>query len=585
MGVSNVNNTNMIAAVKAKLGKKPQATAQTPEYLQMSGSVFSAPLSSVNFVSGRNQTTRTTSTNNVMGRNGSIFNANHMTSLNTRRSITDLGNNSEGLDLNNITDISSGKAAITEGNNLKSAVTSKTNIVENAGKKSDKLSSSILNLTSSMDDKNKTFLASIKTHEQTLKKNNQEIEKILKENEEKQREVDDMQRELDRLTISNGSQDKINDLRVRIGSKISGMQRNGKIIYSLQRTQSRTLSRMNRLSNRHIAINKQNTKNIQQQQTQNNKTIETATEIEAYSALASQSGQLIDYAGQGLVALGTAMSGTLFGSALGSALITVGTVMSKVGTVVNTLGQYGQLAANVTKTIAYATDGNIMGAMQSAAAATQSGMAAAKSTSNLKSEFGKINDRANEAAQNVAAKTAARQTVKNMSTDELGGMTKKEMKKAVKSNLLEQMKDSNNNISLKELRKGQNLNAVNNAVEKSKADFKTAVEKAKGSIENNKVIGLDSKTRKAIGKNAKNSFSNEPIQGKKVVPKKANKTNVSNAASTAFDGVSRFGNGFNTNMFGTNPYNLNNNNTMKSQSKTKVKGMSSAYRKIKARRA
>ena len=608
MGVSNVNNSNMISAIKAKLAKSQRKVVdQTPDFMKMSGSLFSAPLNNSNFVStNRTNSSQMPTSRNYMQMNGSIFNApenRNLTDLNTNRTFADIKKSpitpttnkksSKNEKFADIDDASSGRAAIKEGNKIKEQVSSYTKEVKNGEKETQKLGIFANKFSATTTENDKKFKSQLKTEENNFKKDNKKIEKILKENEENQQIVDNAQHELDKLMATNsfdmsngsGNQAKIKELQTLIGSKVGIMQKNGKMVYSLQRSQSRTLTRLNRTNRQYIRSQQVNAKTVETKQSLNNNVIRNATEIEAYSALASQSGQLLDYAGQGLIALGQATSG-FFGA--GAALITVGTIMSKTGKVINTLGQYGQMAANITKTVAYASDGNLMGAMQSIAAAAQTGAAAIKSTSNLKSEFGNINVKANEAKNNLAAKTVAKQTVKDMSSDELGGMTKKEMKKAIKSNLLEQMNDPNSTLTAKDLVKTRNADVINKAINTSKENFTEAVTKANGTIENGVVSGLTKKARKSISNSASSGFKNVATSTGKKVANTATQRKAS-PASLMNNMYSQYGNSFGSNMYGTNPYNLNNNTTVRSNSKAKVKGMSSAYKRvnerIKSRRA
>ena len=314
----------------------------------------------------------------------------------------------------------------------------------------------------------KKFQAQLKQQQADLKKDNAKIEKLAQETDEAQLQIDNAQNELDGLlasstfsingfngtqggqsTSGSSNQDRINELQKLIGSKTTLVQSNGKQIYSLRRSSSRTLSRMNRTNANYIKTHKHNAKAIKQNQNETSGVIKTATTIEQYSALAEQGGKLLDMMGQGLIAAGSAMG------SFGAALIATGTVMSKIGTVAEMLGQYGQAAANITKTAAYAAEGNLMGAMTSAAAAMQTGAAAAKSTKNLKDTFGEIDQRAQEATKKAAANATAKETIKNAQddavkglgdgatkeqikqakADALGGMSKKDAKKALRQEL------------------------------------------------------------------------------------------------------------------------------------------------------
>ena len=324
---------------------------------------------------------------------------------------------------------------------------------------------------------------------------------------------------------TNPNQDKIDQLQKFIGSKSNLVQNNGKQIYSLQRSSSRTLSRMNRTNANFVKIHKKNTKAIQQNQNETSNVVKFATKLEQWSAIAEQGGKALDFAGQGMVAAGQAIASTAWGAAVGAAMIATGTVMSKVGTVAEMLGQYGQTAANITKTAAYAAEGNLAGAMTSAAAAIQSGAAAQKSTKGLGDNFKAIDQRATNATNKAAANAAAKQAVKNMDAEQLGGMTKKEMKKSISGELQGQL--ANNEINSKDLfndvknKSIKSNDAVNGARDKAAAAFKENVYAAKGSLDapNGVVTGLDKKARKEVGKKTVTGFTNTASVAKKSTQK------------------------------------------------------------------
>ena len=371
-----------------------------------------------------------------------------------------------------------------------------------------------------------------------IKKDNEKLQKLVQQTEETQTEVENAQNELDSLLGSasfsinrdpnsgeatNPNQDRINELQTIIGSKVTLLQSNGQQIYSLQRSSSRTITKMNKTNANYVKVNQQNSKAITQNQSKTDKVIEVAGQIEQISALVSQTGQAVNYAGKGLIILGQSMSATPFTAAVGSALIATGQVMQKVGTVVEMVGNYGQTAANITKSAAYAADGNLAGALTSAASAVQTGAAAVKSTKDLGNTFEKINEQANQATQKLAANTAARETVKDMSAEELGGMSKKQARKSVASQLQSQMADPNSGITTNaKWAKGQlndlteqmttapkdGTSIAQQALNNSKTQFADAVTSAGGTIKDGVVGGLDRKAKSAINEQVKTGFTN-----------------------------------------------------------------------------
>lgn len=522
MGVSNVNNLNKIDLTKLALAQKNrQAKSNQPAYMQMTGSIFNAPE-----VKQQQETT-------------------NLNTLNTKKSLSELTkktstsnsttNKTEGKDKEENVDQGSVKS---QGNQAKKGTTQ----TEKDFREVKTINSESKKLNKNIKQEDKKFQAQLKQQQAAFQKDSAKLEKLSQETEETQTEIDNAQNELDSLlgsstfTISRGdgtqggqatnpNQDKIDQLQKFIGSKSNLVQNNGKQIYSLQRSSSRTLSRMNRTNANFVKIHKKNTKAIQQNQNETSNVVKFATKLEQWSAIAEQGGKALDFAGQGMVAAGQAIASTAWGEAVGAAMIASGTVMSKVGTVAEMLGQYGQTAANVTKTAAYAAEGNLAGAMTSAAAAIQSGAAAQKSTKGLSNNFKAIDQRATDATNKAAANAAAKQAVKNMDAEQLGGMTKKEMKKSISGELQGQL--ANNEINSKDLfndvknKSIKSNDAVNGARDKAAAAFKENVYAAKGSLDapNGVVTGLDKKARKEVGKKTVTGFTNTASVAKKSTQK------------------------------------------------------------------
>lgn len=522
MGVSNVNNLNKIDLTKLALAQKSRlAKSNQPAYMQMTGSIFNAPE-----VKQQQETT-------------------NLNTLNTKKSLNELTkktstsnsttNKTEGKDKEENVDQGSVKS---QGNQAKKGTTQ----TEKDSREVKTINSESKKLNKNIKQEDKKFQAQLKQQQAAFQKDSAKLEKLSQETEETQTEIDNAQNELDSLlgsstfTISRGNgtqggqstnpnQDKIDQLQKFIGSKSNLVQNNGKQIYSLQRSSSRTLSRMNRTNANFVKIHKKNTKAIQQNQNETSNVVKFATKLEQWSAIAEQGGKALDLAGQGMVAAGQAIASTAWGAAVGAAMIATGTVMSKVGTVAEMLGQYGQTAANITKTAAYAAEGNLAGAMTSAAAAIQSGAAAQKSTKGLSNNFKAIDQRATDATNKAAANAAAKQAVKNMDAEQLGGMTKKEMKKSISGELQGQL--ANNEINSKDLfndvknKSIKSNDAVNGARDKAAAAFKENVYAAKGSldVQNGVVTGLDKKARKEVGKKTVTGFTNTASVAKKSTQK------------------------------------------------------------------
>lgn len=522
MGVSNVNNLNKIDLTKLALAQKSrQAKSNQPAYMQMTGSIFNAPE-----VKQQQETT-------------------NLNTLNTKKSLSELtkktstSTKSSDKEDTKIDNASDGKAAAASAEKQASNVKSLTKDAENSEKIVNKFSTNSQKLSKDIKKGDKQFQAQLNKQEADFKKENDKLQKLTQETEETQTEIDNAQKELDSLlgsstfTISRGdgsqggqstnpNQGKIDQLQKFIGSKSNLVQNNGKQIYSLQRSSSRTLARMRKTNANYIKVQKHNAKSIQQNQNETSNVVKTATKIEQISALVSTVGQTVQTAGVGLIALGQAMSG-FFGA--GAALITVGTVMKKVGYVTKMVGDYGQTAANITKTAAYAAEGNLAGAMTSAASAVQTGAAAVKSTTELNKSFEQINNEAKEATNKLTANAAAKQAVKGMDEKQLGGMTKKEMKQSISGKLQEQMANKENPLNTKDLIKDikdgniKKNSTVTNIKDEAIDKFSSNVKAANGTITNGVVTGLDKKARKEVGKKTVTGFTNTASVAKKSTQK------------------------------------------------------------------
>lgn len=514
MGVSNVNTANKAQIIKFALNKKSAQNTQAykPEYLKMTGSIFNAKNSNGTKSTGSEERT-------------------NLTELNTRHSLGELkapvsgGKKKIGEDsFQGIDDVASGKAAISTGRAATRDVEEYTAETEKNTDVVKKLSKGAENLGNQIKDNDKVFTSKLKADQKEFEKDNEKIKRLIKESEESEKVIDDAQHELEGLLARNSFQiggtngndgtnnysGRILELQTIIGSKVCLMQQNGKAIYSLQRNQNKTLSRMNRTNKMYINNQRANQKNIQSQEKQTNSVIDVAQKIEEYSALAEAGGQALNLAGDALIALGQGLCASIFGSTVGSAMIAVGGVMKKVGTVLELVGQYGQAAANLTKTAAYAAEGNLMGAMQSCAAAMQSGAAAVKSTGNIGKEWKNIDAQVNAGKQNIAAKEAAKNAVDNSIQDKalqnvglsaedikklspeeraaklknisskdmkaaqdefLGGMSKKEAIKSTRNNLRNQMANNDNLTKFSDMKQFAKDNVGAN-LDKSVTEFK-----------------------------------------------------------------------------------------------------------------
>lgn len=432
MGISNVNNLNKIDLTKLNFGSKTVKTDNRPSYLKMTGSIFNAPGVSSN-----------TNTLNDINTNKALNELRAKPSTAQKTSSKTTSNDKENAD---ISSASEGKAAAASAEGKAKQVKTQKKQMESSEKTVNKYSEEAKKQQKTTAAQDKKFKQTLKAQENELKNNNLKLQKVVKQNLETQNEITNAQNELDRLlgsssfsigggngaSASGNNSGRIQELQTIIGSKSNLIQNNGKTIYSLQRSSSRTLAKMNTTNRNYVRTHKHNMKNVASTQTKAAKVAQTAQKFEQIAAMVSQLGQTVNLAGKGLVALGHA---SFIGAGVGAVLIATGQVMQKVGTVVEMTGNYGQTAASITKGAAMAADGNLAGAMQAFGSAVSTGTAAINSTKNLKGTFGQIDKQAKEATKKLTANTLAKKKVEGMSKEELGGLSKKQMRKSISSQL------------------------------------------------------------------------------------------------------------------------------------------------------
>lgn len=514
MGVTSVSQQNKIAQLKTALANKSTKSfsAQKPAYMQMSGSIFFAP--------GVNQS-KTPSTSSLND-NNILRTLNEFNSSQTEKSD---GKSSSGD--NQISSASEGASAASDAENQAGEVKTKTSQTQQDAKTVTQYQKDADNLEKEINKDDKKFAKTLAKQEKEVKENNKEIQKLTKENEETQQQVDDAQNELESLMASssfsisddgkNPNQDKINDLQTLIGAKVGILQANGKKVYSLQRSQTKTINSMAKTNKQYVKIQQKNTKTIEQQETTTNKIIKVATNIEQISSLVSQTGKALQITGKLMIAA-AATPWTAW-------MAPVGQLLDKVGYVTEMVGNYGQAAANITKTAAYAAEGNLQGAMQSAAAAVQTGAAAVKSTTGLKEEFGKINESANQAAQKAAAKAEAKAEVQQRKDNSLTSLNKTDEngKSLIKTDDI--VDDKGNVTDAKAYKERLKEAGVSNK------DIKNTQKNAFGTDNNSNRITAKQATKATTAQLQNEELS---LNGKKRISYKDAKSQLSNKAETAY---------------------------------------------------
>lgn len=261
-------------------------------------------------------------------------------------------------------------------------------------------------------------------------------------------------------STGNPDQKRINEIAKRLNGNIELLDTQGKQIYSLQKTSAKSLKNINKLNTQYTKSIKNTQKAVKNEQAQNSKVIQVADKVSQISSAVTTGGQTLELVGQGMIAAGGAMT---WAAGAGAALIAAGEVMVQVGTVAQTVGNYGTMASELTKGVAFAAEGNLAGALSSITTAAAAGQSAVKSTKAMGATMSEISASADAAKQSLAAGAEARDAVKKMSTDQLGGMTKKEARKSVQANILNE--GNLGTGSVKDIRAGISANSeiVNNA--------------------------------------------------------------------------------------------------------------------------
>lgn len=141
----------------------------------------------------------------------------------------------------------------------------------------------------------------------------------------------------------------------------------------LQTTSNKSTRVLARTAKRFSSVQNQNIKNVQANQQESNKVLDIANKADEIAGYTVTAGQITEWVGRGLQ--------------LYPPTAAAGRVVETVGTTVQTVGNYGKCAANLTKTAVYAAQGNIAGALTSAGAAVMSGASAIQGTKELQQTF------------------------------------------------------------------------------------------------------------------------------------------------------------------------------------------------------
>lgn len=409
----------------------------------------------------------------------------------------------------------------------------------------------------------------MKTYSNLVSQNQTKIGKLIEGTEETQTEIDSLTAELESLTAgdntgvgvnsafslslagqrdeeqqmglrsadgNNGNQSRINELQSQIQTKTAANTKSGQQIGKLQTSTNKTIATMHKVTTKYNLNIKNSQKELEANEKASDKILKVANSVEEISTIVATGGSAVKYAGIGLVALGSATS-WCFGA--GAALIAAGNVMQKAGTIAETFGNYGIAAANVTKTACYAAQGNLAGALTSAASAAMAGYSAVDATKGMGEAFKEIDKKATEATQKLAAGVAANESVKGMGKEGINGITKKEAKKLAKDAAMSDLEG----MSAKEIRAGFK-NGAENALKESVTNTASSsftelsTEQIKQGLKNGTLKA--SKSSSDLVKNAAKELAKEEA---KDTTKKTLKSTL--ASVWTKDGISKLSSGLN----------------------------------------
>ncbi len=336
----------------------------------------------------------------------------------------------------------------------------------------------------------------------------------------------------------NPNASRIAELEGQIEAKTSSMQTTGQRIGKLQTSTNKQIKTMHKVTTKYNTAINTAQNNLEKNQSSTQKILKVANTIDEISQTVQQVGQTLDYTGKALVALGSASS-WCFGA--GSALIAAGTVMQKAGNVAIVVGQYGSLAANVTKTACYAAEGNIAGALTSAASAVSAGDSAIKGTKEMGTTFNKISEEADKATQKLAAGVVAKEAAKE-AKEKAGELSQKELTNAAKDNAMEafegksrdEIKSAMTDKAKTEAGKQAAANLKETATNAASEGINTAIDKTAGMTKAQIKEGIQNGTIK-IGANSSNIVKEAAQEVKKEAKEKTklNAGNIANGLNTA----------------------------------------------------
>lgn len=233
---------------------------------------------------------------------------------------------------------------------------------------------------------------------------------------------------------TNNNQAQIETLTSQIDQKTTVINLYSKKIVKTQKTSDKIVKSMNINTKKFNKAVQKEQKEKQEDQSKAEKVLDVATKIENVSSKVAMAGFIVGTTGDLLQLV-----------ILPPWIPAIGAVMSAVGGVAETIGNYGVAAANVTKMATYAAQGNLMGALMSAGMAIMAGASAVSST-------GQAMKGLQNMGKNIAAtqaRAAAYQAAKQTATD----VTKSTLERVVAKNTTDMMKKTGKRLAKETLKK------------------------------------------------------------------------------------------------------------------------------------
>ncbi len=305
-------------------------------------------------------------------------------------------------------------------------------------------------------------------------------------------------------TNNNGSSNNIENSLIQIetlkGSleyKAASVELNGQKLYTLQKVSNKTIVRMKKTNTQYNKTVKATQKQLIKDQQEGSKVLQFANRVEGICSPIATTGTIVKTTGQILSKI-----------VAPPWIPIIGAVMEPVGALAEAIGNYGVAAANVTKTVCYALDGNLVGALTSAATAIMSGASAVGATKEATAGFQNLSKNIAGAQARAAAvqgaKEAAKQGASASAVEAMKGGASKEFADVSTDQLMTQAKQGAE-LGVSEATKQQGLQASKELMQRSTYEATTSGIKELGSSSFKELASSASSGLNALG----NVFANK----------------------------------------------------------------------------